>query len=172
MLNSAFDGQAGVRDDDFYPEDLRGEIDALNERIYITVNNGVYRCGFAQSQDAYEAAFDALFATLDDLEARLATQRYLCGERITEADWRFFATLVRFDAAYYSQFRCNRNRLAEFEHLWGYTRDLYQQPKVAETVDIDAIKGIYFGSRPPGIIPKGPLLDFTTPHRRERLSRA
>ena len=169
MLNTAFDGQPGVSDQDFYPEDLAEEIDALNEQIYTTVNNGVYRCGFAQSQEAYVKAFDALFNTLDELEGRLAHQRYLCGDRITEADWRLFATLVRFDAAYYSQFRCNRHRLVDFDRLWAYTRDLYQQPNVAATVDIDAIKGIYFGSRPPRIIPKGPVLDFAAPHGRETL---
>jgi putative glutathione S-transferase len=169
MFNSAFDGIGGVNPVNYYPAALASEIDALNERIYETVNNGVYRCGFAGSQEAYEGAFDRLFETLDDLDARLGERRYLCGDAITEADWRLFATLIRFDAAYYGQFRCNRNRLVEFEHLWPYTRDLYQQPGVAETVDIAAIKGIYYGSRPPGILPKGPLIDFTEPHGRERL---
>jgi len=166
MFNSEFDAFDGVNPVDYYPADHVAEIDSLNERIYETVNNGVYRCGFAQSQEAYEAAFDRLFETLDDLEGRLARRRFLCGDTITEADWRLFATLVRFDVAYHGQFRCNRNRLADFANLWPYTRDLYQQPGVAGTVDIDAIKGIYYGSRPPGIIPKGPEIDFAEPHGR------
>lgn len=166
MLNSAFDGFPGVSPADYYPARHRAAIDALNEAIYANVNNGVYRCGFAQSQAAYDAAFDALFKTMDDLDARLKTSRFLCGDDITEADWRLFSTLIRFDTGYYGQFRCNRNRLVDFEHLWPYTRDLYQQPGVAETVDIDAIKGIYYGSRPPGILPKGPLIDFGEPHGR------
>lgn len=166
MLNSAFDGLPGVTLADYYPEALREQIDELNELVYRTVNNGVYRCGFAQSQTAYEQAYDTLFNTLDLLDSRLAEQRYLCGESPTEADWRLFATLIRFDLAYYSQFRCNRNMLQEFTHLWPYTRDLYQYPGVAETVDFEAIKGIYFGSRPPRILPKGPVLDFYEPHHR------
>ncbi|NKB97153.1 MAG: glutathione S-transferase family protein [Pseudomonadales bacterium] len=166
MLNSAFDVLPGVATADYYPESLREEIDELNELIYRTVNNGVYRCGFAQTQTAYEKAYDELFDTLDLLDHRLSGQRYLCGESVTEADWRLFATLIRFDMAYYGQFRCNRNMLQEFTHLWPYTRDLYQHPGVAETVDFDAIKGIYFGSRPPGIVPKGPQIDFQEPHQR------
>ena len=166
MMNSAFDDLSGVKGTDYYPESLQSEIDSLNDEIYVTVNNGVYRCGFAQSQQAYEQAYDVLFATLDKLDERLSRQRFLCGDVVTEADWRLFATLVRFDLAYYSQFRCNRNQLSEFEHLWPYTRDLYQHEGVAETVDIAAIKGIYFGSRPPRIIPKGPEIDFSAPHGR------
>lgn len=166
MFNSVFDDLPGVNPANYYPESLADEIDTLNEEIYTKVNNGVYRCGFAQSQEAYDAAFDALFNCLDALDARLGEQRYLCGDTITEADWRLFATLVRFDLAYYGQFRCNRNQLSDFENLWPYTRDLYQQPGVAETVDCDAIKGIYYGSRPPRIIPKGPRIDFTAPHGR------
>ena len=166
MMNSAFAGLSGVSEIDYYPEDQREQINALNEEIYETVNNGVYRCGFAQSQEAYEQAFDALFATLDRLDKRLKNQRYLCGDAVTEADWRLFATLVRFDLAYYSQFRCNRNRLADYEHLWPYTRDLYQHEGVSETVDFAAIKGIYFGGRPPHIIPKGPIIDFMEAHGR------
>lgn len=166
MLDSAFDGFAGVSQARYYPEPLAAEIDELNEWIYGAINNGVYRCGFAGSQAAYEAAFDVLFEALDALEARLGERRYLCGDGITEADWRLFATLVRFDAAYYGQFRCNRNRLTDFENLWAYTRDLYQQPGVAGTVDLQAIKGIYYGSRPPGILPKGPDLDFLAAHGR------
>ena len=172
MFNSAFDHIDCVNPANYYPGELAGEIDGLNERIYADVNNGVYRCGFARSQAAYESAFDRLFQTLDELDERLAGQRYLCGDSITEADWRLFATLVRFDTAYYGQFRCNRTRLVEFEHLWPYTRDLYQQPGVAATVDIDAIKGIYYGSRPPHILPKGPMLDFGEIHGREKLSTA
>lgn len=166
MFNSEFDGLEGVSADDFYPEAKRDEIDGLNDLIYRTVNNGVYRCGFAQTQQAYEEAFDALFATLDEMDGRLADQRYLCGDRVTEADWRFFSTLIRFDLAYYTQFRCNRQMIKDYEHLWPYTRDLYQYPGVAETVSIDAIKGIYFGSRPPRLIPKGPQINFDEPHGR------
>ena len=166
MFNSAFDGMAGVSATDYYPKDLCEQIDALNERIYESVNNGVYRCGFARSQSAYDAAFDALFGTLDELDERLATQRYLCGDRITEADWRLFATLVRFDLAYHGQFNCNRQMITDYDQLWPYCRDLYQQPGVAETVDVQAIRGIYYGSRPPGILPKGPTVNFDEPHGR------
>ncbi len=169
MLGSAFDGLEGVSSTDYYPAERAAEIDALNETIYVDVNNGVYRCGFARSQQAYDEAFERLFATLDELDGQLGSQRYLCGDAITEADWRLFATLVRFDTAYHGQFRCNRNQLVEFEHLWPYTRDLYQQPGVAATVDIDAIKGIYYGSRPPRVLPRGPRLDFAAPHDRDRL---
>jgi putative glutathione S-transferase len=170
MFDSAFDALEGVNPVRFYPDSLAGQIDTLNERIYADVNNGVYRCGFARSQAAYDEAFDRLFATLDELDQRLAGQRYLCGDLITEADWRLFATLVRFDAAYHGQFRCNRNLLSAYAHLWPYTRDLYQQSGVAETVDLNAIKGIYYGGRPPGILPRGPALDFLAPHGREVLS--
>ncbi len=166
MLDAAFDGFDGVNPQRFYPAHRAEEIDALNEWIYPDVNNGVYRCGFARSQTAYDEAFDRLFAALDRLDALLATRRYLCGEEITEADWRLFATLVRFDLAYHGQFRCNRNALIDFEHLWPYTRDLYQQPGVADTVDVEAIRGIYYGSRPPGILPRGPNPDFTAAHQR------
>jgi putative glutathione S-transferase len=166
MLNGAFDHLPGVDGANYYPAERATEIDALNARIYEKVNNGVYRCGFAESQEAYDAAFDRLFDTLDELDRLLSEQRFLCGETVTEADWRLFATLVRFDAAYHGQFRCNRNLLTDFEFLWPYARDLYQHPGVAETVDFDAIKGIYYGSRPPGILPKGPALDFTAPHGR------
>jgi putative glutathione S-transferase len=168
MFNSAFDGLEGVREADFYPKDLADEIDALNELIYENVNNGVYRCGFARSQAAYDAAYDRLFDTLDALDERLAARRYLCGDVITEADWRLFSTLVRFDLAYYGRFSCNRQRIVDFDNLWPYTRDLYQQPGVAETVDVGAIKGIYYGAG--GVLPKGPVLDFAAAHDRERLS--
>ena len=166
MLNSAFDDFPGVSSIDYYPVALQNEIDALNEHIYTSVNNGVYRCGFAQSQSAYDEAFDALFNTLDELDERLATQRYLIGDQVTEADWRLFATLVRFDLAYYGQFKCNRQMLKDYANLWPYCRDLYQLPGVAETVDVQAIKGIYYGSRTPGVLPKGPKLNFNEPHGR------
>lgn len=172
MFNGAFDAW-GERSVDLYPEPLRGEIDTLNGLIYDNVNNGVYRAGFARTQGAYEEAFDALFATLDTLETRLATRRYLTGATITEADWRLFPTLVRFDAVYFTHFKCNLRRLTEYPNLWGYTRDLYQQPGIAETVHLDHIKRHYYGSHPQlnpkGIIPKGPALDFLEPHRRDRL---
>lgn len=166
MFDSAFDGFTGVNPVHYYPAALAEEIDAVNAWVYDDVNNGVYRCGFARSQAAYDAAFDALFSALDRLDARLAGQRFLCGSRITEADWRLFSTLVRFDLAYHGQFRCNRNMLIEFEHLWPYTRDLFQQPGVAGTVDVAAIRGIYYGSRAPGILPRGPEPDFMAPHAR------
>jgi len=169
MLNSAFDGVEGVSQANYYPAQHAQTIDELNDVIYNDVNNGVYRCGFARSQEAYDKAFDRLFATLDMLDARLAAQRYLCGDVITECDWRLFSTLVRFDMAYHGQFRCNRNTLTDFAHLWPYTRDLYQQPGVAETVDLMAIKGIYYGSRPPHILPKGPQIDFAAPHDRDQI---
>ncbi len=167
IFDSEFDHLDGVVPTRYYPVKHAAEIDRLNERIYRTVNNGVYRCGFAQSQEAYDQAFELLFATLDELDETLGRQRYLCGDEITEADWRLFATLVRFDVAYYSQFRCNKRRISDYQYLWPYTRDLYQQPDVAETVDVEAIKGIYFGGRPPHIIPKGPELDFTAAHHRD-----
>ncbi len=169
MFNSAFDDISGNAAD-YYPEHLRQSIDDWNDEIYTNVNNGVYRCGFAQTQQAYDAAFDALFATLDKIDDHLQNNRYLCGDTITEADWRLFATLVRFDVAYYGQFRCNRQRIVDYEFLWPYTRDLFQQPGVAPTVDIEAIKGIYYGGRKPGILPRGPTLDFTLPHHRGDLS--
>lgn len=171
MLNAEFDewGDARV---DLYPADLRAQIDALNDRIYETVNNGVYAAGFATRQDAYERAFDDLFATLDALEQRLGERRYLTGERITEADWRLFVTLVRFDAVYYSHFKCNLRRIVDYPNLWGHTRELYQWPGVAETVDLDEIKAHYYGTHPsinpPRIVPAGPALDFEAPHRRAR----
>jgi glutathionyl-hydroquinone reductase len=170
MLNSAFDA-CGRADLDLYPEALRADIDAVNDLVYDNINNGVYRAGFATSQSAYEAAFDALFATLDELEARLATQRYLVGGRITEADWRLFTTLVRFDAVYHGHFKCNLRRIVDYPSLWAYTRELYQMPGVAETVRMDHIKLHYYASHtainPTGIVPKGPALDFLAPHGRE-----
>jgi len=174
MFNAAFDGLEDVRSDlDFYPEALHGEIAEVNERVYHTVNNGVYKAGFATAQDKYEAAYGALFDSLDWLEERLSSQRYLAGNRLTEADWRLFTTLIRFDAVYYSHFKCNRQRISDFPALSGYVRDLYQVPGVAETVDIGQIKRHYYVSQrtinPTQIVPVGPELDFDTPHGREDL---
>jgi putative glutathione S-transferase len=169
MFNSAF-GAAGANDRDFYPAALREEIDELNDLIYPNINDGVYRAGFATSQAAYEEAVRALFRTLDDLESRLATRRYLTGDSITEADWRLFTTLVRFDSVYHGHFKCNLRRLIDYPNLWAYTRDLYQQPGIAETVNLPFIKEHYYRSHtmlnPSGIVPTGPILDFTAPHRR------
>jgi putative glutathione S-transferase len=169
MFNAAFDG-IGARPGDFYPEALRGGIDALNERIYATVNNGVYKAGFATTQAAYEEAVGPLFETLDWLEGRLATRRYLCSDPITEADWRLFTTLVRFDPVYVGHFKCNIRRLVDYPNLWAYTRDLYQVPGVARTVDLGHIKRHYYESHriinPSGIVPAGPEIDFAAPHSR------
>lgn len=171
MFNSAFDA-VGASPGDFYPADRREEIDALNTRIYKTVNNGVYRAGFATTQSAYEEAVSELFETLEWLEARLATRRYLTGPAITEADWRLFTTLVRFDPVYVGHFKCNLKRLADLPNLSGYLRDLYQQPGIAGTVRMDHIKAHYYGSHatinPTGIIPLGPRLDYEAPHDREQ----
>jgi glutathionyl-hydroquinone reductase len=173
MLNSSFDafGDATV---DLYPAELRGEIDALNELLYSNVNNGVYRAGFARTQEAYEHAYRDVFATLPELDRRLATRRYLTGDRITESDWRLFVTLVRFDAVYHTHFRLNGARVVDYPNLWDYTRDLYQQPGIAGTVAMDQIKRHYYTTHdtlnPTHVIPLGPeRLDFTAPHRRERL---
>lgn len=161
MFNSAFDG-LGAKPGDYYPADLRSEIDALNAEIYDRVNNGVYKAGFATTQAAYEEAVRPLFETLDALEARLTRQRYLCGERITEADWRLFTTLIRFDAVYHGHFKCNIARIADYTNLWGYTRELYQWPGVRETTNFQHIKGHYYQSHktinPSGIVPLGPAL--------------
>jgi putative glutathione S-transferase len=166
MLNSAFD-QVGATGPDCYPQALRGAIDAVNDRVYETVNNGVYRAGFATSQDAYEEAVSALFATLGDLEELLAAQRYLAGDQVTEADWRLFTTLVRFDPVYVGHFKCNLRRLVDYPNLWAYTRELYQMPGIAETVDFHHIKHHYYGSHasvnPTGIVPAGPLIDWDEP---------
>src|SRR6184192_648192 len=172
MLNSEFDGIVGDGAD-FYPKPLRGEIDRLNETIYANVNNGVYRCGFAKSQSAYEAAYDALFATLDELDARLSRQRYLFGRTITEADWRLFPTLVRFDVAYFSLFRCNKQRIADFPNLSRYMKQLYRTPGIAATVKARYYVLNYWSNQkfnPSGIIPKGTPVDFTAPHDRARLA--
>jgi len=170
MFNSAFDAW-GRSDMDLYPEPLRAGIDAVNRVVYENVNNGVYRAGFATTQAAYEAAYDRLFDTLDALEARLSRQRYLVGDRLTEADWRLFTTLVRFDAVYHGHFKCNRARLVDYPNLWAYNRELYQMPGVAGTLNMDHIKLHYYGSHrginPTGIVPKGPELSFTAPHGRD-----
>jgi len=171
MLNSAFEAFTNAHTD-YYPAALRADIDRINDVIYPSVNNGVYRAGFATSQQAYEEAARGIFATLDELEARLSRQRYLVGQHITEADWRLFTTLVRFDAVYYSHFKCNLRRIADYPNLWNYLRELYQVPAIAETVSIDHIKRHYYGSQrqvnPTGIVPIGPLIDFTQPHDRGR----
>ena len=173
MFNGAFDDLTG-NDLDFYPAPLRGEIDALNERIYPAVNNGVYRAGFATAQKAYEEAFDDVFAELDRLELLLGENRYLVGEYLTEADIRLFTTLIRFDAVYYGHFKCNLRRIADYPNLSNWLREIYQWPGIAETVDFEHIKNHYYGSHktinPTGIVPKGPAQDFTAPHDRERLS--
>lgn len=172
MLNSAFDG-IGARPGDFYPRALRPEIDALNARIYAAVNNGVYQAGFARSQAAYDAAIGPLFEMLGELEARLSRSRYLLGGQVTEADWRLFTTLVRFDAVYVGHFRCDRRRILDHPNLWGWLRELYQWPGIAATVDFDHIRRHYYLSHrqlnPGGILPVGPELDFTALHGREAL---
>ena len=172
MLNSEFRDIAGD-DTDYYPKELRAEIDRLNEVIYRTVNNGVYRCGFARSQAAYEASYDALFQTLDELEALLGRQRYLVGRQITEADWRLFPTLVRFDVAYNSLFKCNMKRIADYPNLLNYMRELYAVPGIAATVKARHYVMNYWSIarvNPTGIIPKGTPVDYTQPHDRARLA--
>ncbi|MFV0932191.1 glutathione S-transferase family protein [Pseudomonas jessenii] len=173
MFNGAFDDLTG-NDLDFYPAPLRGEIDALNERIYPAVNNGVYRAGFATSQQAYEQAFDEVFAELDRLELLLGANRYLAGEYLTEADIRLFTTLIRFDAVYYGHFKCNLRRIADYPNLSNWLREIYQWSGIAETVDFEHIKNHYYASHrtinPTGVVPKGPAQDFTAAHDRERLS--
>ncbi len=170
MFNSAFDG-IGATAGDYYPEPLRDEIDEINARVYTTVNNGVYKAGFATTQEAYEEAVEPLFESLEWLDDRLSTRRYLLGERITEADWRLFTTLLRFDPVYVGHFKCNRRRIVDFEHLWPYVRDLYQVPGVAGTVHMDHIKSHYYASHetinPTRIVPVGPDIDFSEPHGRD-----
>ena len=169
MFNSAFDN-AGAKSGDYYPEKLHDEIDVLNARIYDSFNNGVYRSGFATTQIAYEEAVVPLFETLDFLENILEENRYLTGENITEADWRLFTTLVRFDPVYHGHFKCNLKRIVDYPNLWGYTRELYQRPGVAETVHMDHIKNHYYASHesvnPSGVVPMGPGIDFLEPHGR------
>lgn len=169
MLGSAFDA-IGAAEGDYYPEELRPEIDTVNARIYDTVNNGVYKAGFATTQEAYEAAIGPLFDSLDWLEERLTHRRYLMGDKLTEADWRLFTTLVRFDAVYVGHFKCNLRRIVDYPALCGYVRDLYQHPGIAGTCDFHHIKHHYYQSHltinPTGIVPVGPALDLTAPHGR------
>lgn len=169
MFNSAFD-RIGATEGDYYPEHLRAEIDAVNERVYHGVNNGVYKSGFATSQDAYEEAVTTLFETLDWLEDRLSRQRFLVGDQITEADWRLFPTLLRFDPVYHGHFKCNLKMLHEYPNLWNYTKSLYQHPGVKGTVHMDHIKKHYYQSHssvnPSGVVPIGPELDLDNPHDR------
>jgi len=171
MFNTAFDA-VGAKPGDYYPPELRAEIDDLNERIYESVNNGVYKCGFATTQEAYEEAIQPLFETLDWLDERLSSQRYLTGSTITEADWRLFTTLVRFDPVYVGHFKCNVKRIIDYPNLSGYVRDLYQQPGISESVNMQHIKNHYYASHesvnPSRIIPAGPEIDFAAPHDRAR----
>ena len=169
MFNSAFNGITG-NTLDFWPQDLRADIEPVNDRIYDTFNNGVYKSGFATTQDAYDSAVHPLFDTLDWLEDRLSTSRYLMGDRVTEADWRLFPTLVRFDPVYHLHFKCNRRRIIDYPNLWGYTRELYQWPGVAETVNMTHIVRHYHFSHesinPHRIVPINPDIDFMEPHGR------
>jgi len=174
MMNTAFNHLTGNADD-YYPEELRDKIDVINDLVYDKVNNGVYRAGFATTQVAYEKAFDALFETLDQLEDQLSKHRYLVGDRITEADWRLFVTLVRFDAVYVGHFKCNLRRMDDYPNLSNYLRELYQCPGVASTINMDHIKRHYYFSHesinPTRIVPKGPKLDFSLPHNRQQFKR-
>ncbi len=176
-LNSAFNGIGQQPDLDLYPEALRPNIDQWNEKIYHAVNNGVYRCGFAQTQTAYNQACSELFAVLDEIDTTLATQRYLCGETLTLADVRLFPTLFRFDVAYYGLFKCNRRRIQDYQHLGPYLRDLYQRPGVADTCNLEAVKQSYYGFlfplNPGGIIPAGPdITSLSDPHGREQMGKS
>jgi putative glutathione S-transferase len=175
MFNSAFNELTGNRDD-YYPAALRADIDAVNARVYKNINNGVYRAGFATTQEAYEEAFKALFAELDNVETRLSNQRYLAGDRLTEADIRLFTTLVRFDAVYAGHFKCNQQRIADYKNLSNYLRELFQIPGFGSTTDFDHIKTHYYASHrqinPSGIVPAGPILDLEAPHDRTRLRKA
>ncbi len=170
MFNSAFD-QIGAKPGDYYPEALRAEIDSINAHVYDNINNGVYKAGFATSQKAYELAVFPLFEALDELEHRLANNRYLLGDQITEADWRLFTTLIRFDAVYHGHFKCNLKQIEDYPNLAGYMRELYQWPGVAQTVNIAHIKEHYYRSHdtinPTGVVPAGPVLDFERPHGRK-----
>jgi putative glutathione S-transferase len=172
MFNTAFDS-IGARSGDYYPKELQAEIDELNTVIYDTVNNGVYKAGFATTQHAYESAITPLFETLDWLDSHLAKHRYLTGGQITEADWRLFTTLVRFDPVYVGHFKCNLQRIADYSNLFGYVRDLYQQPGIRSTVDMEHIKQHYYGSHetinPTQIVPLGPNIDYFLPHSRSKI---
>ena len=176
MLNTAFNAFAKQPELDFYPEPLRVEIDEVNEHIYHTLNNGVYRSGFARSQEACNAAVSELFDTLNWLEERLSTQRYLVGGQQTEADWRLFTTLLRFDPVYHGHFKCNIRRLIDYPNLWNYTRELYQMPGVASTINHGHIQQHYYASHesisPMRIIPLGPEIDFDAPHNRASMKDA
>lgn len=175
MLNSAFDG-IGAKEGDYSPADRMTEIDEINANVYENINNGVYKAGFATSQEVYEQEVGNLFAALDGLEAKLSRQRYLLGDSVTEADWRLFTTLIRFDSVYHGHFKCNLKRLVDYENLWGYTRELYQWPGVAATVNFQHIKHHYYRSHatinPNGIVPAGPVLDLTYGQHRGALYRA
>lgn len=169
QIATQFDAFA-TREIDLYPAHLRPEIDSMNDLLFDKVNNGVYKAGFATNQQVYETAVDALFETLDALEERLARQRYLVGDQLTESDIRLFVTLVRFDVAYYGHFKCNLRRIVDYPHLWAYARDLYQRPGFGDTVDFDHIKRHYYGTHPhinpTRIVPRGPVVDWHTPHGR------
>ena len=173
MFDTEFE-EFATTDAEFFPQDLRDEIDETIDAIYEPINNGVYRSGFATRQEAYDEAVTDVFDALDYWEDVLSERRYLCGDRVTEADWCMFPTLVRFDSVYYGHFKCNLRRIVDYPNLGGYLRDLYQQPGVAETVNMDHIKKHYYRSHesinPSRIVPKGPILDFTGPHERARLS--
>ena len=170
MFNSAFDGITG-NTTDYWPEDLRNDIAAVNERVYDTVNNGVYKCGFATSQEAYDDAVGGLFESLEWLETRLSSRRYLVGDRITEADWRLFTTLVRFDAVYVTHFKCDRKRIVDYPNIWAFARELYQMEGVAETINFEHIRRHYFYSHetinPHRIVSIGPVADWEKTHGRE-----
>ncbi|MFV2060781.1 MAG: glutathione S-transferase family protein [Gammaproteobacteria bacterium] len=173
MLNSAFNALEDNKINkelDLYPTDLHSEIDSVNDEVYNNINNGVYRCGFAVSQKAYEQAYQDLFNALENMEQRLGSQAFLAGDSITEADWRFFVTLIRFDAVYVGHFKCNKKRIVDFPNLWNYTKQLYQIPGIAATVNLDHIKYHYYASHssinPTGIVPLGPELDFMAAHNR------
>lgn len=171
MFNTAFNGLTG-NTLDFYPADLRTRIDEINDDVYANINNGVYRCGFATTQEAYEQAFDALFTALDRVEAILSESRYVAGNQLTEADWRLFTTLIRFDAVYHGHFKTNLKRIEDYPNMSNFLRELYQHPGVAETVNMEHIKSHYYYSHetinPTRVVPKGPALDFTRPHDRTR----
>jgi putative glutathione S-transferase len=172
MFDTAFNHLTG-NVDDYYPKDLKQEIDTVNARVYETINNGVYRAGFATTQEAYETAFSKLFDSLEWVEDMLSKQRYLVGEQLTEADWRLFTTLIRFDAVYFGHFKTNRQRVADYPAMSAYLRELYQVPGVAETVNFDHIKTHYYASHltinPTGVIPVGPSQNFLAPHNREKI---
>ena len=172
MFNTAFD-DCGAKPGDYYPAELRESIDEINAQVYDSINNGVYKAGFATTQAAYEQAVYPLFEMLDRLEERLSQQRYLAGDQVTEADWRLFTTLIRFDAVYHGHFKCNLRRIVDYPNLWDYVRELYQWPGVADTVSMVHIKGHYYASHtminPTGVIPVGPVLNLQKPHTRNQL---